>query len=31
MTFVGISGYWRSSRLIKMLETGNVEVKEPAA
>ena len=28
MTFVGLSGYWRSSRLIKMLETGTVEAKE---
>ena len=28
MTFVGLSGYWRSSRLVKMLETGTVEAKE---
>jgi uncharacterized membrane protein YidH (DUF202 family) len=28
MTFVGISGYWRSSHLIKMLENGTVEAKE---
>lgn len=27
MTFVGVSGYWRSSRLIKMLESGAVEAK----
>jgi hypothetical protein len=28
MTFVGLSSYWRSSRLIKMLETGTLEAKE---
>jgi uncharacterized membrane protein YidH (DUF202 family) len=28
MTFVGLAGYWRSSGLIKMLETGTVEVKD---
>jgi len=28
MAFVGLSGYWRSSRLVKMLETETVEAKE---
>lgn len=28
MTFVGLFGYWRTSRFIKALETGTVEVKE---
>ena len=28
MTFVGLFGYWRSSRLIKVMETGTVEAKE---
>ncbi len=29
MTLIGISGYWRSSRLIKALEAGTVETREP--
>ena len=31
MTVVGLFGYWRSSRLIKILETGAIEAKELTA
>jgi hypothetical protein len=31
MTFVGLFGYWRSSRLIKVLETRTVDAKELTA